>query len=48
MLGLAGQLPPCCVGSGDGSAPAACEGQVLLDIQVTGRLEGSKSELVNS
>lgn len=48
MLGLARQLPPCCVGSGDGSASAVSEGRVLLDIQVTGGLVGSKSELVNS
>lgn len=48
MLELAGQLPPCCAGSGDVSAPTVCDGQVLLDIQVPGRLGRSGSELMNS
>lgn len=34
--------------SGDGSAFAACDGQVLLDIQVPGRLGDSEGKLVNS
>ena len=34
--------------SGDGSAFASSAGQVLLDLQLSGRWEDSESELVNS
>lgn len=37
-----------CVSSGDGSAFASSAGQVLLDLQLSGRWEDSESELVNS